>query len=312
MSDENQQQELSESQLADMAAQLDAGGEVSLPEAAQSPEATPAPDAANIEKKDGEEPPKETEPSAQDKGPGTEAAKQPDKKTDNPPDKPESEYLKAKKEQERRDRSWQKLEEEKAQLRKEREELEAARQKTDKAAQPRDDTGYSADDYDGAAKQFDAAGETEMAAKARAKAQELRQSAQTRQSEAQVNDFRQKWTETVNKVLDEKPELKDMNTPLAKKVQEALKANPHFSATPDGFRRLVEHVELQDKAASVPGLQAEVEKLTKEIDRLNKALSVGGSGPAQRPGVKSFDDMTAVEREAELTRMAEEADRQAA
>lgn len=309
MSNETQQTtELSESQLADLASQLDATGEVTLPEVAQPADATPAADSAPTTESleaaaasaDGEATSK-PEPKTEASKPGTEAAK-----TDDTGKQPEQ--SKYQKELERRERSWQKLEEEKAKLRQEREALEAERQKVTKTAAPRDEKGYSADEYEDAAKKFEASGDTVLAEKARQKAQELRQTATAKQEETRLAEFRQKWTETVAKVVDEHPDLKSADSELAKKVTSALRENPHFSMTPEGFRKAVEYVQLSDKAASVPGLQAEVETLKKEIERLNKLTSLSASGPTAKPGTKSFEDLPAKEQEAELTRMAEAAD----
>lgn len=301
-----QQQDLSEQQLADMAASLDATGGVEVPvQEAQPTEPTPGadaekkPDDANPEK-DAADPAKKTEPTEPAKEPGTEAAE-------------ESKYSKAQKEQERRERSWQKLDEEKAALRKEREELEAERKKTATVAEEKDERGFSATDYDNAAKNFDASGDAELARKAREQATRLREATQSKQGEAKRTEFLTSWNGTVKEIVEARPELKDDNAPVSKRVREVLKNHPQFSMVPDGFRRAVEYADTLEQAASVPGYKTEIEKLTKEIERLNKLTSVGGSGPTSRPGAsKSITEMTTKEAEAELTRLAEEADRQAA
>jgi hypothetical protein len=306
---QQQQQELSESQLADMAAQLDATGEAeTTTEATPDSDATPAEDAAltNEEAGDANANPAQTEASTQENGPGTEAADQQIDKT-----KSESEYTRTRKEHERRDRSWQKLEEEKNLLRRDREAVEIERRRTNQTAAPRDESGYSADDYEIAARSFEENGDPELAGRARSRAQTLRHTAQTRAAEGEAQEFRAKWQETINKVVEERPELRDVNSDLGRKVATALRTHPHFSYTPEGFRRAVEHVELQEKAASLPGLHTEVERLKTENQRLNRLTSVGGSGVMHRPGSASFDQMTRAEQEAELTHAAEAADRQA-
>lgn len=310
-----QQQELSESQLADMAAQLDATGEAETPaEATPDTEATPATDAATThdEAGDATDPdaePAHTEPPALEKRPGTEAADPQDDKTKTSAS--ESEYSRARKEHERRERSWQKLEEEKTLLRRERETLDVERRRTTHTAAQRDESGYSADDYESAARSFEDNGDPDLAGRARTRAHTLRQAAQARATENEVQEFRAKWQDTINRVVDERPELRDVNSDLGRKVATALRTHPHFSYSPEGFRRAVEYVELQDKAAFVPGLRTEVERLKTENQRLNKLTSVGGSGVMHRPGSASFDQLTRAEQEAELTRAAEEADRQA-
>lgn len=224
----------------------------------------------------------------------------------------ESKYSKARKEQERQDRSWKKLEEEKAALRAEQAKLEEERKQTQevkaKATVYRDAHGYSADDYEAFAKSSE---DADLAERAKAKAAQLRKEEGETKVNASREEFQKGWQENLNQVLDADPDLKDMSSEAGKALATVLKERPCFSMTPDGIKHAAEFAKLQRQSGLVSGLQKENQDLKTEIERLNKLTGITGSGPSKKPVTKSFNEMTTAEREAELTRMAQEVDRAA-
>lgn len=242
--------------------------------------------------------------------PTQEAAKEPAKEPETKPED-ESKYTKAKKEQERQDRSWKKLEEEKAALRAEKEAIEKAKQDTEqakaKAEVYRDDHGYSAEDYEAFAKSSD---DPDLAERAKLKAAELRgRESATKQTVAR-DQFVQGWQKHLTEAIEQNPDLKDENSDMGKELKKVLAERPVFSMSPDGIKHAVEFVKLQRQSGLVSGLETENKALKEEIARLNKLTGLGGGGPAKKPGIKSAEDMTPAEREADLIRQAEELDRQ--
>lgn len=239
-----------------------------------------------------------------------EAAKEPAKEPETKPED-ESRYTKAKKEQERQDRSWKKLEEEKAALRAEKEAIEKAKQDTEKAKANaevfRDDHGYSAEDYEAFAKSSE---DPDLAERAKLKAAELRGRESATKQNAARDQFVSEWGKNLKEAIDQNPDLKDENSDMGKELKKVLAERPVFSMAPDGIKHAVEFVKLQRQSGLVSGLETENKALKEEIARLNKLTGLGGGGPAKKPAAKSQDDMTPAEREADLIRQAEELDRQ--
>lgn len=297
--------------LDDIEAQLRQAGEVadqSLDDGSTPPAVeTPTPEPKAEEPKPGEEPapkPKEEEPPKGEKKPGEEQ----------PPD---SSYTKAKKDGERLDRSWKKLDEEKADL--ERRERELAERQKQPPSEPtpapkkgeplRDQHGNSAADYKEAAKVMRQRGEDELADKAEAAAKELEGREQQQTQEGVHREFLGKWHAEADKVIKAEPELAKQDSPLAVKVKELLESGPFFHVFENGFPMAVESARLQLKAARVDELLGEIERLTKENKELREATSIAGSDPAPPPGApKKITDLPPAEAEAQLRSKAAELD----
>lgn len=293
--------ETSETDLLTLAMKADAG-EISADEpleGATSQASEPPPAEASAEPKPDDTPAEEKTPEAAD--PATEPGTKPEG---------ESNYAKARKELERQDRSWKKLEEEKVQLRAERDRLERERLEVEsgkaRASVYRDDQGYSAADYEAFARQTD---DADLAAKARDRAGALRGEETRARAQAAHQEFAQGWKKHLDEAVSEHAELKDESSPLGRALQSVLRERPVFSTLPDGIKHAVVFAKAQSQAGLVPGLEAKVKQLETEIARLNKLTAIPGSAPSQKPGIKSFEDMSATEQDAELERMAAEADR---
>ena len=294
--EENQQTEPTETDLLDLAMKADSGAEVT--EDAQESESQLDESAKNEDQKQTEESADDITTTEQ-----KESADKPETKSE------DSNYTKSRKEQERQDRSWKKLEEEKAALRSEREKLEVERKSTEtekaKVSVYRDDKGNSADDYEDFAKTCD---DPDLADKARVRAGDLRKQEQESRSNAARDEFAAGWKRNLDEVLAEHEELNDEGSEMGKALKAVLAKHPVYSIHPDGIKEAVAVVQLQRQSALVPGLETENKKLTAEIARLNKLTGLSGSGPSQRPTSKSFDEMSSGEQDAELERMAANAD----
>lgn len=294
--------EVNEGDLLAMAMKADAG---ELPESTTEAEPNPDSQSEATEKQE------QAKPEA--KKPDGEAPKVDDPAKE-PETKPEDEskYTKAKKEQERRDRSWQKLEEEKAALRAEKEAIAKEKEEAERAKATakkyRDEHGYSAEDYEAFAKTAD---DPDLAERARKKAAEIRAKEQEVKSNSARDEFVSEWNKNLNAVLEETPDLKNEESDIGKELKKVLSERKVFSMAPDGIKHAVEFVKAQRQAGLVSGLEAKVKDLETEIARLNKLTGLTPSGPSARPGMKSFDDLSPAEQEAELMRQAEAADRAA-
>ena len=326
---ENQQTEGAgpEADLLALAMKADAG-EINAEDPIANPEPAPQADKTESDKAKADEAKAKTEEKVEpEKGPETK-----------PED--ESKYAKAQKERERQDRSWKKLEEDKCFLRSGLDSIQAAKKAEEleefaknNSTSPlladlalekarvlraaihaqrdltyRDSHGYSAEDYEAFAKNSE---DADLAERAKAKAAALRKEEGDTKANASREEFTKGWQENLNKVLEADPDLKDENSEAGKALRAVLKDRPCFSTTPDGIKHAAEFAKLQRQSGLVSGLQQENQDLKTEIERLNKLTGITGSGPSKKPVTKSFDEMTTAEREAELTRMAKEADQSA-
>jgi len=222
-------------------------------------EDTPEPDSAETE-------PTEDEPKTEEK----------------PKEEPKKEPTRYEKAAARAAEEWKKVQAEKEAvaaekeaLRKEKETLEQSKRAS---GEYRDQGGFTAEDYEAAAVAYHEEGNDEMAQVAQQRAQQTRQAAEQSRIEATRNAFQAQ----IDQEIAARPELKDPSTPLGQATIEILKENQALMHRPDGFKRAVALAEAQIKAGSVPALQEENTRLKQEIEKLNKKLSIGPSGPAKR------------------------------
>ena len=309
---QSNQAEGSDADLLAMAQALD-NGEEFTPEPSAEQEADRAASSSETETAGDPDKDKPDNSVATKKpGDGTEAAK-----ADKPEGQQTKEPSKFAKDRERLDKTWKGVEARKSELdRREQELAEREKQINERAKQAekpveqKDDHGFTASEYEAAAKQFREDGDDTRAEAAESRAKKLRESDASAAQEGERKAFLETWHGHVNETLEKRPELKDQAHELSQAVQKLLKEDQVFSFIPDGFKRAVEIADLRIQAASVPSLQAEVDRLKKEIDRLNGERQPGSSGPTSKPKQKTFDQLSKSEQEAELLRMAEQADRE--
>ncbi len=115
--------------------------------------------------------------------------------------------------------------------------------------------------------------------------------------------FHRQWWESVRREIDAAPELTDQGSEIGQTLRSVLRETPIFSLTPDGFRHAAAFAKARHTAATIPALQARLESLARENDRLVRLTSVTGSGPARISG-----ESTGELSERDLRRLAAELD----
>jgi hypothetical protein len=258
---------------------------------------------------------------------------------DGAPKADESAFSKAKKDAERRDRSWKALDQEKAEFRAEkarydaelaglrRELAELRKTRTAPSGPARDPNGATADDYEKLAKDYEEQGRDDLAKAARDRAEALRkQGAAPVQADGRTDPksdpaFQAQWRATAEELRASDPELAKTagESPLVAAVNTLLTDQQwgrYFTQHPDGLRAAVEVAKLMRSAQGATELQTKITALEDqakkdkaEIARLNGLLQPRGSLPAPNApgGAKKPEDMT----DAEIMAAAQAADREA-
>lgn len=231
-------------------------------------------------------------------------------------DKGTTNYERAKKATERKDRSWEALNAEKdafkaeqeahraalAKLQQERQEFEEARKQHERQFTP--------EAYEQAAAKFEADGKLDLADLARDKAKELRANPPKPAGEAQEAQ-RREWT---LKAGVDFPELAKQNSPLQVRVSQLMGEEPELKAHPRGVYYAARVASLEADvakgkadAARVPGLEKELATARNRITELEKLTAPGGEGgPTRLPDQKGFGQMSPDEQWTELQRQAQE------
>lgn len=273
------QPEITDQELRDIAAQLDAGSVSPEDEVELTPDATAGQDKKEAEGSVSPEAKTEVTQASQESS-QQEPARDLDYK---------AEYERIKKDYERQDRSWKRLNEEKEALAK----LKATT-RVDETRIAGDQ--FSAEEYEMYAEKAIEEGGPDAVRTAR--------QAMTRAKQIRQQAMMDRWQSSIKEAIDEDPDLADQESGLAKAVQEVLR-DPSWGS----FKQAVRLAKSKQLADSIPGLKGEIENYKKEIERLNKAMEVGGKpGLPKREGSKKFEEMDLKEQAAYLRRRAEEAD----
>jgi hypothetical protein len=120
---------------------------------------------------------------------------------------------------------------------------------------------------------------------------------------AAPDTFQREWWVNVRRELEATPELKDGRSELARSLEGVLRETPLYALAPDGFRQAVALARARQAASTLPALQAKLDAITRENERLIKLTSVTGSGPAKVAGDPGSDM-----NERDLRRLAAELD----
>ena len=203
-----------------------------------------------------------------------------------------TEYERLRKEQERKDRSWQKLNEEKEAL---------AKLRADTRVNETRISGdqFSAEEYEAYAEKVIEEGGPDAVKVAR--------QAMTKAKEIKQKFMQESWQKSINEAIAEEPSLADQESDLAREVNKVLQGGDWGS-----FKAAVKLAKATQLANSLPGLKGEIENYKKEIERLNKAMEVGGKpGLPKREAPKRFEDMSTEEMRAHIRSRATEADENA-
>ncbi len=334
--------DISDADLLAAAEAVDSGRPVPAPSASPAAEAKPdTPPAEGEQAK-----PKESadERAAREEAEAAEAAIKADQDKTAPKDKaqpdpakpgekPESPFVKAKKDAERLDKTWKSVNEQKAQIEQERRAFEAERAELTRLrseldtlkkrvaapAEPvKDEHGATADTYAALAKRYREEGRDDMAATAEQRAAALRAKtapAAPQQTAATGPDitspeFQAKWRENTAALVQAEPDLAKPDNPVVQTANALLQDKEwsgFFLSRPDGIRAAVAVAKLQHQAARAAQLDTELAAQRAEVARLTKLVSPRGSLPAnQAPGDRRPEDLST----ADLLALAAQADAQ--
>lgn len=238
-----------------------------------------------------------------------------------PPAKKETDYSKAQKEQERRDRSWKALEEEKAAFRAERAKAQQFESRPAPELKPAPGMEFTSKQLDTAAADFakearelkaegDHAGAAEnfaLAEKARIAADQARKLEMQHQGQQTQSQFAENWTRTMKATIEESPDLGNPESPYAKEVMGLFEKNPVFSYIPDGFRHAAQIAKWKMGSEKASALEEKVNELTAQLEaERERTQPYVANGAGQRfKGAKSFEQMTDAEQEAHLRQASE-------
>ena len=234
-----------------------------------------------------------------------------------------SKPTKQQKEDERRDRSWKKLEEEKARFAREKAEWETLKANSQSQANKTpisQDPNALAKAFDDIALQFEEAGDFDKADEARKRAEELRSNPQATQQQMQSQNtsannqqFQVAWSANIERAMADFPEMKDPNSDFGRNVQALLRAPDSaqfFNSRPDGIYVAAQLTHLKMTASRVPALEKENASLKEQIKQLRQGMGLPSTGSRNRAGESTpFDSLSLAEQEKILLKQASEADR---
>lgn len=327
--------DLSDNDIMAMAEAADRGE--ALPPPPTAPEAAPQPPAAGTTEGAPEEAqpanPEATDSTPPPEPPNADAATPPEQKA--PEAKPESEYVRKKKDAERQAKGWKQLEAEKAAARQQAAENQriaaelaaqaaALRQMQQERQQPPPpppaQPEYTPADFEAAAERLEREGKFDLAEFARQQAAQAKRAPAKPAAQPQAQaapaapqpmipgtpQFNAAWQQTTQQIATLDPELTVASSPIRLETAKVLQSTPHLHQRPDGIAYAY-HTAIKNlhKAALT-----ENASLKAEIARLNKTNALHGSPPgAIGTTTKSIHDMTQAEADEYVLRAAQEADR---
>jgi hypothetical protein len=297
--------DLTKDDLKSLAIELDKTGSVEMPEPKgrseddKSESATDdvedeSPDQDEIEKKS-----KEKSKKDESKDDDSDSAES----SDTIDDGDEKKLSKDEKDKERFERNWKKLEERKKEVEDKEKELRERERKQQKQPssleEEKDGDGYTVKDYQLAAKRFHDEGEEDLAKQAETAARNLYNTG-----------FQKVWLANLEELQEQFPELTDAKKPLTVAANKVLDTLPFLRSVPDGCRYAVRIAQGDTSASMISELKAENKKLKKELDKLDKATRISGSGPSRLPiGDRDIGELPRKEGRKHLRALAEAADR---
>jgi len=213
----------------------------------------------------------------------------------------ESRYAKAVKRQER---SWAELNAEKETLKREREEFDRVKSEHSQA-RAQAETEFTPQAYEDAAKKFEEAGKFELAELARDKAAELRKNPPaTKPAPDNEEPLRKEWA---LKAGVDFPEVARKNSPLQVRVAQLLHDEPDLKKHPKGIYMAARLADLEQRAAGVPGKDAELVTLRAKVKELEGLTAPGDPASAVAPaGTQTFEQLSDTEQYDQLNREARE------
>ncbi len=231
-------------------------------------------------------------------------------------EEPKSKYSRAKKSQDRANKSWREVNEAKAALKKEREELEAQKkayqdshEKSIEEIQQRTNTSrYSPEEYESIAQEFEDEGDHANAEAARKAAKQARQTATEQEQKKQQAEFVSKWDTNWKQATATHKDLNDQESDLFKMVGQLLERKPVLTQYPEGITDAVEAADMYLKANRASDLEEQVSDLKKQVAEYEEKLTLNGSQPGGTMQIESFDKLPADRQRAELLKAMSNAD----
>ena len=232
-------------------------------------------------------------------------------------EKSQSKYARAKKTQDRANKTWREVNAEKAALKKEREELAAQRQalteQQDKSLaeiqQKTATSRYSPDEYEAIAKEFEDEGDHANAEAARKAADQARSAVKEQDAKAQQAKFVSAWDTNWKSQAKEHKDLNDQDSELFKMVGQLLERKPVLTQYPEGINDAVEGAVMYLQANRSASLEKQVSDLKKKVAEYEEKTQLNGSQPASNIlQVESFDKLSTDKQRAELMKAMRQAD----
>ena len=231
-------------------------------------------------------------------------------------EEPKSKYSRAKKSQDRANKSWREVNEAKAALKKEREELEAQKkayqdshEKSIEEIQQRTNTSrYSPEEYESIAQEFEDEGDHANAEAARKAAKQARQTATEQEQKKQQAEFVSKWDTNWKQATATHKDLNNQESELFRMVGQLLERKPVLTQYPEGITDAVEAADMYLKANRSSDLEKQVSDLKKQVAEYEEKLTLNGSQPGGTMQLESFDKLPADRQRAELLKAMSNAD----
>ncbi len=231
-------------------------------------------------------------------------------------EQPKSKYSRAKKSQDRANKSWREVNEAKAALKKEREELDAQKkayqdghEKSIEEIQQRTNTSrYSPEEYESIAQEFEDEGDHANAEAARKAAKQARQTATEQEQKKQQAEFVSKWDTNWKQATASHKDLNNQDSDLFKMVGQLLERKPVLTQYPEGITDAVEAASMYLKANRSSDLEKQVSDLKKQVAEYEEKLTLNGSQPGGTMQIESFDKLSADRQRDELLKAMSSAD----
>jgi len=270
------------------------------------------PDQESVETED--KPSEEVEPEkpADDSSSGEEKSEETEEDK-----KPQTKYSRAKKTQERANKTWREVNAEKSALKKERAELESERKSfqdqqtkslaeiSQRSAQSR----YSPDEYEAIAKEFEDEGDHANAEAAKKAAEQARSAVAEQDAKSQQAKFVAKWDTNWKAAAKEHKDLNDQESELFKMVGQLLERKPVLTQYPEGITDAVEGATMYLQANRAESLEKQVSELKKKVAEYEEKTQLNGSQPGGNVlEVESFDNLPVDQQRSELMKAMQAAD----
>jgi hypothetical protein len=228
--------------------------------------------------------------------------------------KTESRYEKLRKAEARQAKTWKKIEQEKEQLKALREQVEADRNVLDqervKVAEELSQSGteHSPDVYEQVAQRFEDEGEPDLAEQARKMAEDSRKRKQNASKTVEIDKFKREWSQSVAKLSEENPDLKQPDSELYKAVKHLIDHKPALTTYSTGFADAVEVAKYYVDSRKLETIKTENKKLKEELDNFKRKTNLGGGDVTRRTGPPGFSDMSRSDQRNAILKMIRESD----